>query len=323
MSSMFFHRMVFNFERRDATFFIIPDCTPGYRMHKYIQDTYSFSQITCLSIVDSQLKLSPVTLGQILNVVTHLRHLHLNFAEEHVHNRRRFERDILSIIEIALTNNKDTLESLSLNTCSTQTLDVIRKLPMLKVLVLTLPDMFDIMDFKYMSASGGWLSLEVVVIDLINCFQPFRPQFVDKFLHQFFPNLVAISITGSPPNQHVFDFLNTYDYALERVAFLTPDEQTPFHLPYNFCFPEMPNVTQLSITSRHLSHFSKIAQPNLDTLILYDEELPVAPFVKEHVQFVHRTFFDVPFPKLEYIILRSTIDSTFEMCFYKPDLYDR
>lgn len=313
MSSIFFYRMVFVLEREDSSCFIIPYCTPNYRMHKYVRNTCTISHVSHLSIVDNQFQLSTGSLGQLLNNVTRLHHLHLEIAHEPLNDRDRFQDDLLAVVENVLLNNKNTLESLTLNTCSVRTMETIRTLPKLKVIVLTITDIFVVASYGPNRATGSWPSLEAFVVKL-RCFEPVRPQFVEAFLDHQFPVLTSASIIGSPPCSCVHDFLSIHD-ELERVSIVTPEEHSPFPLPYEFVLPKMPNVVELSFTSRHYSHFNTVIQSSVESLLLYDEELPLVPYLPHHKEFVDKIGRSHAFPNLQHIFLRSTIDSSFEMCF--------
>lgn len=298
--------MVFKFEKKDKSFFIIPGCTPEYRLDKYIQDSTSFSQISHLSIVIPQRPFYLDTIESFLRDVACLRHLHLDIPELD----EPFESELHSVIETALLNNGDTLESIALNCCSNGIMEYMRSLPKLKVLVLTVTDTFNVTKYNFRRV-GGWPSLEVVVVNL-QCLEQHRARFVDIFVCCEFPVLTSFAILGSPPFLPVQHLLAAHQNDIRRISLITPNEHYPFNIPYDFVLPYMPNLTELSFSYPHHKRFNKNVQPSVKKLIIHDEEQPVESLLNQHKGFVHKLSRDTAFPTLECIILRSTVHSSFE-----------
>ena len=315
LTSIFFFGMVFEFERRDACFFIIPHCTPSYRMQKYVQTATTFSQITHLSIDDAGFKLTTTSLARILDSVTRLCHLHLDIGLQRYSLRHEgFHRRILAIVESALLNNKLTLESLTLNTCSVRIMEIIRAFKGLKVIVLTITDIFEVAKYNPVPMPDAWPSLEVAVLKL-RCFDPLRPTFVEHFLNHQFAALTSLSVVGSPLCSCVHNFLVDHEHQIERLSFICPDEHSFFSSPYQFVMPSMTNTYELSFTTRHYPNFTSCIHKGIDRLLLYDELMPDIPFNDYHADFMKRVAKEPAFPNVEHIILRSTRDYDFEVPF--------
>lgn len=307
MTSIYFYKMVFDFEKKDESFFIIPGCTPKYRLDKYIRDPDSFSKISHLSIVIPLCAFFLDTIDYFLSTVTRLRHLHLDFPELD----KDFGTDLHRIIEDTLRKNEDTLESITLNCCSNSILEYMRGLPKLKVLVITVTEAFDVTKYR-INGVGGWASLEVLNVNLQR-FGMYRAQFVEIFVFSEFPMLTSFSIVDSPPNSFVQHFLEHPHNDLQRVSLKFPYDHSPHDIPHNFVFPYMPKLFELSFSSRHHQNFTTNVQPSVKRLILYHDELQDKPSIPTHEEFVNHLYTIPTFSTLEYITLRSTPDSSFNM----------
>lgn len=286
-------------------------------MQTFVGEGVTLSRTTSFSLVDPNFVLSTKTLGQVLETITNLEHLHLDIAQENNCDRENFLRTALTIVESTLSKNKNTLASITTNACSFRIIEAISSLPNLKVLVLTIPDTFEVMLYGMEHVRGEWPSLEVAVIKL-QCFDPLRPRFVQAFTDDTFPSMTSLAIIGSTPCCCVHAFLESHP-SLDRLSFVTPDERFPFPPSYDFIMPPMNSLVELCITSRHYSYFCKNTQPFLITLILYDEELPEVPFLLRNRQFLLGIYSSHAFPLLQYLVVRSTIDKYFELKFKPVD----